>query len=212
MKLEAVPFNLTPEQIGGILPALQYQPPQPRSIGLHLGTVIRDLAKRTGRGKKYGDDTTPEDFNRRRSYFEAGFAWEMVMEAGFKMRQWPGFDGWSVGIRQPEMLKDGIYCTGDLVLLPDYRYAEMKWTTRSAKRVEELEEDFWDWFVQIKANCHVHDTNLGALFVMFAAGNYKPPTPDPRAWKIEFSQNELLDNWNMLTNHAATMRREGRVA
>ena len=169
MKLEAVPFNLTPESTEKLAAELQWHPPQPRSGGLpHLSPIIRDLEKYAGRRKGYGDDVTPEDRNRRMSYFEMGFAWEMVMEAAFKMRQIPGFPVHM--IRQPEVEHKGILATGDLYDPLDRRYIEMKFTTRSARRVDEIEENFWSWFMQMKWNCAAWDTNRAALFVLFACG------------------------------------------
>ena len=207
MKLEAVPFTLSPEDL---IPDQILYPPQPRRVDLpHLSPILRDLERVTGRAKRYGDDLTPEDRNRRRAYFAMGFAWEMCMEAAFKMRQMHGFS--ASMIRQPEIEHKGILSTGDLLDTEDWRYVELKFTTRSSRHVEELEENFWVWFQQMRWNCAAWQTNKAALFVLFGCGNYKPPTPDARGWRIEFSDGEIADTETMVTNHRDRMSREGRL-
>lgn len=64
---------------------------------------------------------------------------------------------------------------------------------------------------QVKSYCKVLGVNEAWLTVMFIMGEYKGKGPLPIRFELEFTDEELQDNWEMLVNHALQMQKEGRV-
>lgn len=124
-----------------------------------------------------------------------------------------------------ETLFDGVYMTPDgeevcvIITLetdgtPNVEYQsrlyvhEVKATYKSTKTVagvtqEELPiqlEAQWMWMAQMKGYCIAKGTRFAVLHVLFLCGDYKfPIKPQLRAWEIEFTQEELDDNWFLLS-------------
>lgn len=117
-----------------------------------------------------------------------------------------------------ELFYDGVYMSPDgeevsVIITPQEIAArlyihEVKATYKSTKTVagakeEELPiqlEAQWMWMAQIKAYCIAKGTRFAVLHVLFLCGDYKfPIKPQLRAWEIEFTQEELEDNWFLLS-------------
>ncbi len=174
-----------------------------RSVGLHLGDIIKAYARATGQDKHWGNGSNDPRMN-----FEKGFIWEDVFSEIWGRRMADRGRNEAGCLVQPEYEVDGIYLTPDLVDLDTDTLDEYKCTTRSMNKFDALETFFDLWLVQIKAYLYAIGIVRCRLIVMFLCGDYKPPFPTPRAKLLTFTQRELDDNWSMVMNFARKLRRE----
>lgn len=226
MKITAKPFHIDPAELRSGLET-DVLLLEPRSPGLHQSDLIRDLEMSVLK-KNYLRDAqmTEEERKVKYLYFELGFMWEICIETIFKRRRIGNLDPKKF-LRQVEILHDGVFSTIDAIHIPDWRILEYKLTYRSARRmgIEPVKEvyvlsdgeaaafaaEFWSWMVQLKGNCLGHETRLASLFVMFIVGTYQPPVPQIWQLDIVFDEKDLMENWRMLKNHEAMLRKNGRI-
>jgi|AP59_1055472.scaffolds.fasta_scaffold133050_1 hypothetical protein len=136
----------------------------------------------------------------RDAYQAAGLSFEEMLEEGLRNR---------LASKPGELVsEEGIICTPDLVVFNgETRVGEIKLTWMSSREVprdvaNSFPPKFDKYFTQIMAYCHVLETPHARLLAFFVNGDYKPPVPELLAWDIEFSRQELDENWSMLLNHA----------
>lgn len=111
---------------------------------------------------------------------------------------------------EPTITKDGIQVTKDALF--DSKPWECKASFKSSERGIEDEDS---WLSQIMAQCYVSGTTEAYLTRMELAGNWKSifgkkeekslpenQKPSLSAWKLEFTQEELDDNWVWLQRRA----------
>ena len=161
-------------------------PESTRSPGLHLSAIISDLMMDLD-PKKYGGEM---DWNR----VESGVTFERLLEKALISRN-------PLLIRPGEFSKDGIACSPDGLNRLDGSIVEYKFTWKSS-RYPITDDRFWAWLVQIKGYCYVLGTTRATLYVLFVNGNYTNFSPILKPWALEFTPEELSDNWAMLVNHA----------
>jgi hypothetical protein len=168
-----------------------------RSPGLHMSEIYNDLyqdlePKRYERGK-------PFDLLR----LEAGLTLEAILEEGVKGR---------LAERPGEFISpEGVAYSPDLLIWDEETQrtilGEIKLTWMSSREVprgvsNSFPPKFDKYFTQMKAYCYHLGTPHARLYVFFVNGNYAPPTPELLAWDIEFTPQELQENWSMLSVHA----------
>ena len=174
----------------------------PRSDGLHLTDIIRDLMNKSG--------LAPEKSNwNRQAVFGAGFVWEEVIATYWEevfsiaLAQVLGrkFSWFSTG----ELCKDGIYCTPDGLDVGHKTWVvqEAKFTWKSSKNKP---VDNWYFTTQNKAYCYVVGCVEAVIHVYYCMGDYKGSGPIYEPWYFSYKPHELQENWEMLCNHAAKMR------
>lgn len=86
---------------------------------------------------------------------------------------------------------------------------EIKATYKSTKTVGVTEEEFlknrkknWMWLSQLMSYCRAKGTRHGWLHVLFLNSNYKfPMVPEILIYKFEFTQEELDENWALMTDY-----------
>jgi len=175
---------------------LAVEPHPSRSTGLHVSTIIKAICKGLEPERFGGEITnwTP---------IEMGFTVERAIESAWASRR---IDVWRPG----EMEKDGIVGSPDGVTFDSDGAIvdEIKCTWMSSKGCPE-DKKFWHWLVQIKAYCHLLDTIRARLHVVFVNGNYSDHRePQYCSWDLRFHGGEIDENWMMLVNQAAVLRRE----
>lgn len=160
----------------------------PRTPGIHVSDLIRRVAVRT-----FGlTDSAPDDAvesARRFMEFEKGLLWEDALSLAFGSR---------LASRPGELELDGIMGTPDgvAVLAGILTVEEYKATTYSSSKTP---ADFWTWMAQCKAYCFMVGAPVAILRILHLRGDYRAaPWPAYRVWRIEYSDLELLDNWDML--------------
>ena len=85
----------------------------------------------------------------------------------------------------------------------DYdQLTEFKSTRLSSKKTP---DDFSNsWLRQYKSYLKAEGKTGGHYIVIHLMGNYAPPFPDLRAYEIEFTQEEIDENWNWIKGRQAT--------
>ncbi len=182
----------------------------PRSEGLHLTDVIRDLQKVAGI-----EPVAPAKWNRA-STMGAGFIWEEVLA-----QHWE--DMFSQALAKllarklnwyspGELHLDGITGTPDGLDVADKGYLILQEAKFTWKSIKSTPADIWAWMVQTKSylhmlnHLHVSQPQAVIFHVYHCMGDYRGSGPIYRPWQITFQPHELEENWEMICNHAELMR------
>ena len=96
-----------------------------------------------------------------------------------------------------------------VIFSPDYLFdidgeiilGEFKFTFYSVRGAP-TDPKFAKWLTQIKLYLHWLKLRKARLYVMFACGDYKPPSPILKAWELVFTKQELRDEFDMVARHA----------
>jgi len=170
-----------------------------RSEGVHVYEIIRDLLDTLGMTPKQGDD---DDDGQRRMQYEKGYLWEEILSAGF---------GNKSPVRPGEMELDGIIGSPDGIGFEDTEdengfkrtrsvVEEYKCTSKSSAKTP---DEVTPWMMQVKGYCKICGANVVVFRVLYINGNYRDIRyPVYRPYRLEFSQREIDENWEMLINHA----------
>ena len=174
-----------------LFPAVRFD--SPRTPGLHLTYVIRDLLDKAGLGY------TGAGFTDMNLTAEVGLLWEIALSSAFasKYGQSPG-----------ELECDGILLTPDGIG-PDPKgehpviVEEYKCTWKSLRTHP---TDVPYYMHQVKGYCYVVDTPVVLFHMVYLMGDYRGSGPMYRKCRIVFTADELWNNWKLLRSHA---EREG---
>jgi hypothetical protein len=181
----------------------------PRSPGLHLTDVIRDLLKTSGietsRPMKWNSITT----------MSAGFIWEEVLFSYWEELFSPAFarlmgrkyNWYQVGELNLEDITgtpDGLDVTATGLVLQE---AKFTWKSAKTKPADRL-----NWMIQGKGYLKMLFSRMlqaspQILFhVFYCMGDWKGSGPIYEPWLLTFTPAEIEENWQMLKNHADFMR------
>lgn len=70
---------------------------------------------------------------------------------------------------------------------------------------------FTGYVMQVLFYMKLWDAVRGRLHVLFVAGNYKPPFPEPRTFLLKPTQREIDDNFSRIYQHALDTKRFRRL-
>jgi len=189
-----------------------YLPPPktPRSVGTHVSSIIRCIATEMGILKpEWAEELSLVDV---RSITDPIAI--LRISIGLAIEQWyipEILRTYGVIDHPDELLYDGVYMSPDgedesvIITLQDYllltRVHEVKATYKSTKTVGDLSKQ-WMWLAQMKAYCIAKGTRFAVMHCWFLCGDYTYPiSPKRVVWEIEFTQEELDDNWNLLADY-----------
>lgn len=159
-----------------------------RTPGMHVSDIINKIMKY--------ERNKPEQM-----MFELGNAFEYAIKARWREHEPGRFQTPS------ELERNGVYGHPDLFDYLDWVDNEIKVTWKSVNHDVETFTNYW---MQIKAYCHMMDSNVGRLHVCFIRGDYSTGQMVAyRCWKQTFESWELEDNWGMLMVYAQQMEAEG---
>lgn len=167
---------------------------QARSEGLHLSTIYADIEAQWLKRQ-------PLDEKDRANYFAGGYLWEHAFSLALRQSLLtPDIQ------RPPELWLDGIIGSPDLIDYQAWRPWDTKFTWKSARKLDSLEKWFWPWLCQQKGYIRMMQEmapcDSAELYVFFVNGDYAPPIPQTRHLLLEFGQEEIDENWQMVTRHA----------
>ena len=194
------------EQYPLFLPA----PKSPRSSGIHVSSLIRCIATETGILKpQWAEELSLVDVREITDStailrINIGLAWEQHYICDILSQ-------YGVVDHPTELELDGVYLTHDaesvsVIITLGKAVAhlvchEIKATYKSTKTVGDLTTQ-WMWLTQIKAYCKALKTTRAVLHILFLCGDYTYPiTPVREVWEIEFTQEEIDENWTLLTDY-----------
>ena len=190
------------------------EPRVPRAKGTHVSGIIRAIALETGILKpEWAEDKSMSDSREITDpvavlRMNIGLAWEEYYIPTFLgplgVKDHP--DAMCVdGVHMsPDGLSTDVIITKHIGQLKGKRTPvihEVKVTYKSVNTVADLSKEFI-WISQIKSYCKGKGTRHAQLHVLFLCGDYKfPITPQLRVWAIEFTQQEIDDNWSLLIDY-----------
>ena len=144
--------------------------------GLHLSSLIGCLTKSFFNEVNYTRPTNEET---------------MLFALGYGLQD----------VLTPEQAVAPLYELEDITYSPDYQIklsnditAEIK-TTRAGSD-KDLSES---WIKYMKGGCYILGIKEYHLAVLYMMGNWKPPMPELRVYKLTFETEELEDNWAWIT-------------
>lgn len=180
------------------------QPDRDRSA-LHVSDIIRHIENTvTKPGQRPSrSDMSKEELRRMGNYAQMGFVWEQLVRDALAPLLYDAHGHELVSPGPVE--RDGIVGTPDRLDLANESVEETKATWRSSRRP--IDTDFWPWWVQIKAYCHMLRVQSATLPVFFVNGDYRNSGPQMRKWYAEFTREELEMNWDMLKRAGEEMTR-----
>jgi len=90
---------------------------------------------------------------------------------------------------------DGVTFSPDFqIVIGGDRTVEIK-TTRASSDKPDFPEP---WLVYIKGGCYILKIKEYSLSILHMMGNWKPPFPKIASWKLKFTEEELLENWEYI--------------
>lgn len=204
--LETQPFPMTPIPTEG----MEQQGGRER---LSLSSIASSVDN-----QMFHPDRDLPGFERKPEMFywaEMGFIWEELLHTGqFRKRMQRRREA---QVEDPAALElnialklDGVSGHPDCLNynLDPPILEEYKWTTRGMGRwdmAKTRQKDFYYWFTQIKGYLKMADMRVCDLYVCWAIGEWKGGGPEPIRYRLQWTQEEINDNWAMLLTHAVEM-------
>jgi hypothetical protein len=99
---------------------------------------------------------------------------------------------------------DGIRCSVDAMITPE-DLGEFKSTRKSSKDFHPREQEYW--LQRAMGYCKVAGKSSIYVVVFFVCGDYRPPRYELKAWQIEFTEEELADNWQQMVARKRMLER-----
>lgn len=184
-----------------------------RSGGVHASSLLRKLHPHPNEAKValMSDEDKAKAAAQLALYGLLGLAFEdrceIALTALGQEDDWP----W-LAIRPGEVEAEGVACSPDILLVAKdgspNRELSIKTTWKSCRGLplEEGENEFPKSFDYYTAQCKTYavplETSGSVLVCYFVCGNWSPPVPQVHGWELEFSDQELAENWSALMNIA----------
>jgi hypothetical protein len=185
---------------------------KPRSRGVHVSQIIRNIAIETGildidEDPSFGDEDQEQWWNNLGSENQLRIAMGLAWEAWYipqlgHVTDHPG-----------EMKLKGIYMThdgesldtvisetgeGETMVLAVH---EIKLTYKSVNTVQGLSTQ-WMWLTQTKAYAKGLGTTRAYVHVLFVCGDYSwPIRPVLKVWRIDYTQEEINESWRLIQSY-----------
>jgi hypothetical protein len=183
----------------------------PRTPGVHLSGVIRWIAIQMG-------VLTPDDRDCTDDRNEIGQAVQRFpLEARLKMAVGLAWEDWlssqypDVMYHPGEMELDGILMTPD-GLHPNETLYEFKVTWKSAFKLFNEGYDhksFWMWRAQNMGYLKALGWRKVRQCILYVNGDYRGSLPQFVELDVEYTQEEIDDNWRLMLKHKHQAEKEG---
>ena len=161
---------------------------EPRAEGLHLSTLISRIMADAGMTPKAGGFADIE------LTAEIGLLWEDVLSLTM---------GNKYAVRPPQICEDGIWMSPDGIADdPEGKYPlvveEYKATWLSANKCP---TGVYKYMAQVKAYCRALGTLCTVMRIFHLNGDYRGSGPLYKVSRIEFTPQELDENWAMILRY-----------
>ena len=179
---------------------------QGRSPGCHLSDIIHRICLEYGYYEERPEDIDPEtgEFSEDlQTLLQVGCAFETALILRYS-QQYPG-----LYIQPGEIILDDIAITADLMnFVPDDRYPDLPYKiteikcTYMSSAEDPLGPKFWRIRAQLMAQCLGWRTLVGQIAILHINGDYRGNrVPKFNVWELEFTQQELRENWALLKSY-----------
>lgn len=195
-----------------------------RSVGVHLGHIIKDRLITAGIDKeiKSGKSILPDQ---QHCLFQQGFLWENIVAQYTALKEcreheWDEFVRLGLQqalqddidhsegalVRPGEQQMDGVYITPDAINNKLWFYEEYKATAIRDKNFNiETRKPHWLW--QGAANCRV----FGMTRALFRVWHYGQMPPNITTLIVDWTKDEIDEEWRRLLEHLEYMKKVGRI-
>jgi hypothetical protein len=183
----------------------------PRGEGVHVSSVIRNIATLNKILKpEYAESLDLVDRSSEAWWDSLDPATQTRMSMGLAWEHYYINTQLPEAVHQPgEMCVDGIYMNHDGESLETFIAEtrsvyemvlhEVKLTYKSWNTVRNIQTQ-WMWLAQMKAYCKALGTLHAWLHVLCVCGDYSyPMSPIVRVFKLQFSKEEITENWDIIT-------------
>lgn len=197
-------------------------PPQSgrgRSQGMHLSKIIKNIALENGvLDEQYAEDLSLVEVSGRQELWWNSLdpAVRLKMSIGLAWEDWYVPQLGCVAYHPGEMEVQGIYMTHDgesIDFLVKHKLElalhEVKATYKSTNTVGDLTTQ-WMWLAQTKGYCKGLGTRIAYLHVLFLCGDYSYPIgPILKCWRVEYTQAEIDENWDVIIDYVKHRQEQG---
>ena len=179
---------------------------EPRTVGWHISSLIR-ASKELAKGKPidphyyYCSEDSPDMDGIADEIPEGILDWGNIWEAACRpaLAEWCKYRFGFVATGPTQINKDGIIANADALVLSSQdgsvvAVAECKF--KFSSNTDPLNND--DWIKQIKGYCHMWGTHM--VFMPIGNVRHGPPGGKSSMYIITFDDNEIDENWRMITN------------
>lgn len=192
-------MKLSTRDVKPVLERILHKNDGSRSDGVHISTIIRDIAMEMepDKYKKHGDDIAYERM-------VGGMGWEDLL---FGTLQDMGESVVRIGELKISTVLINSATNSNLFGTPDWydltlgAIHECKCTWKSSSKWDP-QYDYTYWWQQVMAYCYAINCTHATLWVMHVNGDYRGSGPQLQAHDAQFTQDELDLNISMLVNHA----------
>lgn len=173
-----------------------------RPRGLHMSHIYNDLWAKRFPKSSYVEPTTLDEMFKRDVIMEGGMCFEAAIERELKRRLSRGETALRPG---PMQTPEGIWYSPDLIITDvegNGVLGEIKYSGFSSRGAP-ADPKFDKWHCQMMAYCYNLNVSKARLIAFFFAGDYnRPIKPQLKVYDIEYTEQELAENWKMLMRHA----------
>lgn len=182
--MECSPFDLD-------LGDFPRSPQPPRTEGVHLTDVIKDIMEKSNMSRSIGGNS----WGNQQLWMagEVGFLWEEMLSNTLKGR---------LPNRIGELVVDGIAMSPDGLMVEEWALWEFKAVWSSSKRQP---VEIWKWMAQCMGYCHGLGVTEVKMAILYLMGDWKGTGPEFRGYHIKFTEMEIRENWEMISGHARRM-------
>ncbi len=179
---------------------------RPRSPGIHLSTIIKDMLRTAGINRA-GRGNSSISAGAQHLTFEKGFLWERIIEYALKSQMEVDVDGNPDDLLRPgEVFMDGIYMTPDAINVREQRVEEWKSTGIRSKDFDIVSRRL-EWLWQGAAYARY----FGFTRAVFRVWHHTDMPPVVTQFEIEWTPEEIEQNWQRIVDHYEYMkRRDGK--
>ena len=174
----------------------------PRTAAADTGKLhLSDIAHYIEYKMKYGPKKQANDWDLPWAG-EVGFMWEDVLSLVMGERN---------STRVGEIECEGIVGSPDgigpdpLGIYPIVN-VEDKCTWRSSNKTPDM---IWYWTCQFKSYCYMLGVTVTILRALYLMGDYRGSGPQALHYRLEFTAQDLVENWAMIKAHEAEMKEKG---
>lgn len=123
---------------------------------------------------------------------EVGFMWEEILSMAMKER---------LPCRIGEIEKDGIMMSPDGIEMEENLTVLSEYKAIWASSRRPIEDD-WKRMTQVKGYLSGLGLTVVKMYILYINGDWKGDGPQFKGVRIEFTDTEIAETWEMLVNHA----------
>lgn len=164
----------------------------------HVSGLLRSIQRELHLDSSYDDEISRSTLLR----FEVGYIWEDILGEHLFA---PTADPEHI-VPVGTLEQDGILATPDDFDTRTWEVQEYKASWSSSRKPLDSR---WYWLSQIKIYCHLMGARSAKLKVFYVNGDWRPPAPDVRIYRLCWEPDECEAAWEMAIAHRQWLQGQG---